>query len=230
MPFSRANAKMAVAAVYDRRLGSPHTPAVADRRNRRRPHAFTLIELLVVIVIIAVLMGVAFPVFQSVQTSAKKTQAKNDLVQIVTAVNAFYTEYGKYPTSATSDATATYGPANSNRALFDELRAVTSAMNTRQIVFISPPDAKDPANPRGGIAGTTSGSAGQYFDPWGIAYSIRIDWDYDNQVTNPYTADTGAGPSPLRNGVIAWSQGKDQRGGTGSKASADAKDDVISWQ
>jgi prepilin-type N-terminal cleavage/methylation domain-containing protein len=214
MPFSRTDAEM-------------------EMNIERRPDcAFTLIELLVVIMIVAVLMGLAFPVFQGVQNSAKKTQAKNDLTQIVTAVNAFYTEYGKYPlpSSATSDATATYGPTNSNRTLFDELRGVTSALNTRQIVFLSPPNAKDAANPRSGIAGAASSSAGQFFDPWGIAYWIRIDWDYDNQVTNPYTADTGAGPATLRNGVIGWSQGKDQRGGTGSKASADAKDDVISWQ
>jgi prepilin-type N-terminal cleavage/methylation domain-containing protein len=63
--------------------------------------AFTLIELLVVVSIIAMLMGLAVPAFQKVQESAKKTQAKNDLVQIVTAVNAFYTEYGKYPLPST---------------------------------------------------------------------------------------------------------------------------------
>ncbi len=61
------------------------------------PRAFTLIELLVVIAVIAVLAGIAFPAYQSVQSAARKTQAKNDLVQIVTAVNAFYTDYGRYP-------------------------------------------------------------------------------------------------------------------------------------
>jgi prepilin-type N-terminal cleavage/methylation domain-containing protein len=214
MPFSRADAEMEM------------------KFSRRAVFAFTLIELLVVIVIIAVLMGLAFPVFQGVQNQAKKTQAKNDLTQIVTAVNAFYTEYGKYPlpASATSDATATYGPSNSNRVLFDELRGITNSLNTRQIVFLSPPDAKDSSNPRNGIAGTTSASAGQYFDPWGSAYSISIDWDYDNQVRNPYTADTGAGPALIRQGVIAWSLGKDKLGGTGTKTSANANDDIISWQ
>ena len=138
-------------------------------------------------------LGIAFPVFQSVQNQAKKTQAKNDVTQIVTAVNAFYTEYGKYPLppTANSDATATYGSANSNRVLFDELRAVVNALNTRQIVFLSPSDAKDATNPRSGIAGTTSAQAGQYFDPWGTPYSISIDWDYDNQVVIPYGADNG---------------------------------------
>lgn len=230
MPFSRANAKMvvAVAAVYDRRVFQDRSSAVIDRRYR----AFTLIELLVVIVIIAVLGGLAFPVFQSVQNSAKKTQAKNDVTQIVTAVNAFYTEYGKYPLASTvsSDATATFGSSNSNKVLFDELRGITSALNTRQIVFISPADAKDPAKPTGGIAGSTSAKAGQYFDPWGTPYFVAIDWDYDNQVPNPYTADTGAGPAQVRQGVLSWSLGKNLAGGNGAKNSSTSNDDVISWQ
>jgi hypothetical protein len=45
-----------------------------------------------------------------VQDQAKRTQAKNDLTQIVTAVNAFYTEYGKYPL-VTAD--TIYGTTNS---------------------------------------------------------------------------------------------------------------------
>src|SRR6266446_10974027 len=62
-----------------------------------RKAAFTLMELLLVIVIIVILVGLAFPAFQGVLERAKKMQAKNDLAQIVTAVNAYYTEYGKYP-------------------------------------------------------------------------------------------------------------------------------------
>src|SRR6266540_2911024 len=72
--------------------------------------AFTLIELLVVIAIIAILIGLLFPAFRAVQDQAKRTQAKNDLTQIVTAVNAFYTEYGKYPLVADDN---TIGPDNS---------------------------------------------------------------------------------------------------------------------
>ncbi len=66
-------------------------------QKRRPQRAFTLIELLVVIAIIAILIGLLFPAFRAVQDQAKRTQAKNDLTQIVNAVNAFYTEYGKYP-------------------------------------------------------------------------------------------------------------------------------------
>src|SRR5437016_1768752 len=130
---------------------------------------FTLMELLVVIAIIAALLGLAFPVFQGVLDRARKVQAKNDLTQIVTAVNAFYTEYGKYPL-VTDDT-----PIANTADLFYTLRAVASganalangvpAINPRAIVFISPPDVKNAANPRSGIGITTG--VGQWYDPWG---------------------------------------------------------------
>src|SRR5215813_14592343 len=81
--------------------------------------AFTLIELLVVIAIIAILIGLLFPAFRAVQDQAKRTQAKNDLTQIVNAVNAYYTEYGKYPIAGTTD--TTFGPGGApatNQTLF----------------------------------------------------------------------------------------------------------------
>ena len=187
--------------------------------------AFTLIELLVVIMIIAVLMGLAFPAFQGVQNSAKRTQAKNDLVQIVTAVNAFYTEYGRYPTTRTPD--VVFGPTgvNGNDELLDELRAIgTPPLNTRAIMFISPPDAKDQTNSKGGI----KTSDRQWYDPWGTPYSVKIDADYNNELDNPY--GTGAGGSKLRLGVVAWSFGKDKGTDASDKNASKAKDDVISWQ
>src|SRR5213595_1976392 len=105
-----------------------------------RKAAFTLMELLLVIVIIVILVGLAFPVFQGVLERAKKVQAKNDLTQIVTAVNAFYTEYGRYPTNSVADVTLGSGGTTTNDNLFNELRAKSIVLNTRQIVFISPPE------------------------------------------------------------------------------------------
>ena len=187
--------------------------------NRPRAAAFTLIELLVVITIIAVLMGLAFPVFQSIQNQAKKTQAKNDLTQIVTAVNAFYTEYGKYPvpTGTTDDGYSVGGGGPSSQTLFLVLRGKEPTLNPRSIEFISPPDARDPSKPRAGI-GPLSDS--QFFDPWGSPYAIRIDADYDNEVPNPYGADKGAGPANIRQGVISWSLGKNGILGGGNATDA----------
>src|SRR5437667_8869355 len=93
--------------------------------------AFTLIELLVVIAIIAILIGLLFPAFRAVQNQAKQTQAKNDLTQIVNAVNAFYTEYGKYPLPTGTTGDFIYGPGGSssppsNAELFYTLRGVSA--------------------------------------------------------------------------------------------------------
>ncbi|HVF72721.1 MAG TPA: prepilin-type N-terminal cleavage/methylation domain-containing protein [Chthoniobacterales bacterium] len=210
--------------------------AVIDRDSA----AFTLIELIVVIMIIAVLVGLSFPVYQGVQNSAKKTQAKNDVTQIVTAVNAFYTEYGRYPIDSTviTDTGATFGQGSSNsRVLFDTLRGKTTTLNTRQIVFISPPEDTNQDKAKGKI-----GRDGQFYDPWGSAYLVRMDANYDNEVDNPYYPDTTAGPEKIRQGVLGWSLGKNGVRGGGSTTdpsfgkepgAADkyqGSGDVISWQ
>jgi type II secretory pathway pseudopilin PulG len=194
------------------------------RMTKEGSYAFTLIELLVVISIIIVLMGLLFPAFRGVQDQAKKTQAKNDLTQIVTAVNAYYTEYGQYPVVAQAgDDAADFVAAddNAHNVLMDNLRSRSPTLNARQIVFISPPEAKDPGKPRSGM-----GSNFRFYDPWGGAYRIKIDNNYNNTLTNVYSADTGAGPGTLTSGIIAWSLGKDGAQGTNFKNS----DDVISWQ
>ena len=191
---------------------------------------FTLLELMAVIVIVVVLAGFLFPAAHSVLEHARKVQAKNDLLQIETAVNAFYTEYGRYPTNVTGG-DASYGPGFlSSKALFDELRAKSASLNTRQIVFISPTEDASQTNPKGKI-----GSDGQFHDPWGTSYSIKIDADYDNEVGNPYGGNGGGGPDPLRRGIISWSVGKDRTlGANGNNLFKDANgtqcDDVISWQ
>jgi prepilin-type N-terminal cleavage/methylation domain-containing protein len=197
----------------------------------RHARAFTLIELLVVIAIIAILIGLLFPAFKAVQNQARQTQAKNDLTQIVNAVNAFYTDYGKYPL-ATDDSTIT-----NTADLVYTLRAVSAganlnnAVNTRQIVFINPPYVKNDTagNRRSGVSPTD----GQYYDPWGTRYVVKIDGNYDNQLSNPYSLN--AGPTTLGIGVIAWSFGTDGQSGSvpgpaADKNAGNAADDVISWQ
>jgi prepilin-type N-terminal cleavage/methylation domain-containing protein len=200
---------------------------------RRPPHAFTLIELLVVITIIAILIGLFLPSLFSMYERAKKVQAKNDLTQIVNAVNAFYTEYGKYPLPAGTTMDTTYppaGPGGSNADLFYTLRAVANGanagnvINPRQIVYISP-RVLGTAPVRSGIASDD----GQFYDPWQRPYNVTIDGDYNNQITtNPYGNNNGAGPMPLPQGVIAWSLGKDHLLGNGGAFTG--SDDVISWQ
>ena len=213
-------------------------PRIVGRPQR----AFTLIELLVVIAIVSVLISFFLPTLFGMYERAKKTQAKNDLTQIVNAVNAFYTEYGKYPLPAGTivDTTYEFG-GTANEVLFKELRACQTgqpscpnpaSVNTRQIVFISPRVfSTTPA--RSGI-----GSDGQFYDPWQKPYGVTIDGNYNNTVANRYGAQNtgGAGPDPVALGVIGWSLGKDQTLGTNgdnvykNPTTGAQSDDVISWQ
>jgi prepilin-type N-terminal cleavage/methylation domain-containing protein len=217
---------------------------------------FTLIELVVVTLIIATLAALTMTAASGVLDRAKKTQAKNDLTQIVTAINAYYTEYGKYPVTVTSTTTdAFFGtgttPAGctsygTNDKLFNVLRSYTfgsdsanvAALNPRQIVFISP---KVSPNSRGGIATTNNG----YYDPWGTQYAVALDTTYNNALgtANPYSdTDGSAGPSPLQLGAIAYSYGRNgQIGGgaavgpgfgseSGTAGKFKGSSDILSWQ
>jgi prepilin-type N-terminal cleavage/methylation domain-containing protein len=207
----------------------------------RNKHGFTLIELITVIAIILILMGLLFPGIQAVKESAKKLQAKNDMANIVGAVKAYYTEYGRYPVNTggvsgipvVSGTNATYGgssAANTNDQVMNVLRCLGSGtnLNTRMIVFLEAPSAKDTNNPKAGI-GTAAANTGQYFDPWGTPYEVIIDIAYANQIGNPYGSN-GAGSDPIYGGVVALSFGKDKKLGNNNDGHYTGSDDVISWQ
>jgi len=228
---------------------------VADRR-RRLSSAFTLIEMIVVMLIIATLAALFMGAATSVFDRARKTQAKNDVIQITTGVNAFYTEYGRYPVVSTITTDAFYGTlptgvplpsgctnAGTNNVLLNVLRNITTdpntvALNPRQIVFLSPGGAKNTVPPKGGIAAADN----CYYDPWGSQYAIVIDTNYDNTITNPYSdTDGSAGTTPLRFGAIAYSYGKNGRPGGGAAVSSSftpesgtagtfkGSSDILSW-
>jgi len=131
--------------------------------------AFTLIELLVVIAIIAVLMGLLFPAGQSAINSANKTTAKNQAVQIATAITAYETEYGRYPTSAVS------GTMTMSGALLSE---ICTTNNPRGIIFLEANTWKK------GKGGTNSSG---FCDPFGSTssnvYSVSMDTGYSNSIT-----------------------------------------------
>jgi prepilin-type N-terminal cleavage/methylation domain-containing protein len=219
------------------------------RRSPERLAGFTLMELLIVIAMIALLIGIGYPTFISILEKARKTQAANEEQQIITAVNGYYTDYGKYPLASGADFTFTGTTAgitsgSSNAALFDVLRnntnptgpnyATVTSWNPRATVYIQPPISK--SGTKGGINSPT----GVWYDPFGSSYNVMIDGTYDNQLTNPY-ADAPGG-TPLYLGVIVWSFGKNGAKGGGAAAPGfsaaepgtannfNNSGDVISWQ
>ena len=65
--------------------------------SRRLRAGFTLIELLVVIAIIAILAAMLLPVLSKVKDTAKKRQALIEEQGIVTAIQAYDQDYGRFP-------------------------------------------------------------------------------------------------------------------------------------
>lgn len=131
--------------------------------------AFTLIELLVVIAIIAILMGLLFPAGRSAINSANKTIAKNQAVQIATAITAYETEYGRLP----SNSGTTVGPA-----LVTTLCTTNSSDNPRGIIFL------EAAAWKKGKGGTNSSSA--FCDPFSSnsVYFVAMDTNYANSLSS----------------------------------------------
>lgn len=62
---------------------------------------FTLVELLVVMAILAILVSIALVSFRSSQARGRDAQRKSDLKQMASALELFYSDYGKYPDGAT---------------------------------------------------------------------------------------------------------------------------------
>jgi prepilin-type N-terminal cleavage/methylation domain-containing protein len=182
--------------------------------SRPRSRGFTLIELLTVLVIISVLMGMLFTSIHAMKEMARKTDARVALTNTTTAIEAYYTEYGKYPPGPGGSGDAVFASAEENGQLMNILRGLDSEHNRRHTVFLTLNDAKNPAQPKSGIDRTT----GAYIDPWGQPYRFAVDADYNNRIdTNPVSG----GPSPLHRGVIGWSLGKE---GDLNKSG------VLSWQ
>lgn len=69
------------------------------KKFNSKVRGFTLIELLVVVAIIGLLSSVVLASLNSARMKARDTKRMADLVQIRTAIEMFYNDYGYYPQS-----------------------------------------------------------------------------------------------------------------------------------
>jgi prepilin-type N-terminal cleavage/methylation domain-containing protein len=134
----------------------------------KRAHGFTLVELLVVISIIAILASLALPAMNNAINSAKKTTAKNQVVQIATAIAAYETEYGRLPA---------FGGSNMVLTNIAMLTSTDTTNNPRGINFI------DLSSWTAGKGGT---NANGFCDPFSsnVAYYVALDTNYANTLSN----------------------------------------------
>jgi prepilin-type N-terminal cleavage/methylation domain-containing protein len=170
--------------------------------------AFTLIELLIVIAILGILMALLFPAVQSAIDSARRAQAKNDVVQIATAVTAYETEYGRL--IATNSSAVEVGGS----ILSALMGSPEGTLNPRQIVFLEVQPAR---KGKGGV------SNGTFVDPWGSAYKIVFDHDYNNRIDQ-----AGKSPGPVGTNIMkkvaVWNEP------TGKNDSEKKRRSVVSWE
>ena len=63
----------------------------------KRDKAFTIVELMIVVAVIALIVSIAIPSFQSARKSAASTQAIGLLRTVVTLSEQYHTRLGSYP-------------------------------------------------------------------------------------------------------------------------------------
>ena len=141
------------------------SPAIARRQTckQRAQAGFTLIELLVVISLISLLAAMAMVQYRNSVQSGKEAALKTNLFRMRDAIDQYYADKGKYPSSIDTLVSDGY------------LRAIPEDPMTRsRDSWQTIPAEPDPANPSAepGIYDVKSGAQGQALDG-----SNFTDWD-----------------------------------------------------
>jgi type IV pilus assembly protein PilA len=77
---------------------------------------FTLIELLIVVVIIGILAAIAIPKFAATKDKAKLSSVKTDVRNLMTAQEAYFSDYATYGTFAQLQTASNFSLSSGNSA------------------------------------------------------------------------------------------------------------------
>ncbi len=139
-------------------------------------------------------MSLLFPAVQGALDAAKKAQAKNDVMQIATAIIAFDTEYGRLPETNSTPQQVT-GP------VLDALTGTDTTLNPRKIIFLEVLNFK---RGKGGISNSI------FVDPWAKPFYVALDGDYDNQVGVSTNGTTSSNTAIMKK-VGVWNENANSR-------------------
>ena len=174
---------------------------------------FTLIELLVVIAIIGMLAGILVPSVNGAFKAAAKRRALSQMKDLEGAFRTYFTEYNQF-SPGWADKDKAWGDDNKeviNPLLAEDLKGDGSknqGVNYKNLVFLEW-DTK---------AKNDYKAAGVLTDPWGTAYEILLDLNFDDRISK----GTGTKQEKeLRAKVGIQCAGPDKEWGT--------KDDIRTW-
>lgn len=140
------------------KTGNPTSPL-----RGRREGGFTLVELLIVISLISILAAMGLVQYRNSVQSARESVLKTDLFRMRDAIDQYYADKGKYPSSLDSLVSDGY-----MRRIPED--PITKSADT----WVTEPAEPDPNNPSAepGVYNVKSGAQGSALD--GSSYS---DWD-----------------------------------------------------
>ena len=152
----------AIASIRPGASLSPAARQLTTRNSQRRERGFTLVELLVVISMISLLAAMAIVQYRNSVQSGKEAVLKTNLFRMRDAIDQYYADKGKYPSSIDTLVSDGY-----LRGIPED--PITRSKDSWQTVPAEP----DPSNPSAepGIYDVKSGAQGTALD--GSNYS---DW------------------------------------------------------
>ncbi len=166
---------------------------------------FTLVELLVVIAIIAVLAAAGFAGGRAALEKAKKVTAQAAATSVASAIEQFYADNSALPGTGSADVdNLSTLPGGTGVGVLQALIGKDLTQNPRGVRYLSLQEAKGTAEPRGGATYDGSGNILGLYDPWGEAYFIAVDYDYDEQLpVNPGITGTSTTLNGKRSAVYS---------------------------
>ena len=134
----------------------------------KKRSGFTLIEMLVVIAIIIILASMLMPVLGKVKKNAMKVKAQQDVMTIKTAVQSYVNEYSKLPIPDSEQGSSDdWYDGDRSKPIIMVLQAIDDDLNPKKIPFLEVEGAE---------------GDGEYTDPWGTQYKIKLDNDYSGKI------------------------------------------------